>query len=158
MSVPGLAAVSERRIAMRNLHTGERAEIAYWSNGRYLQDGLSQVNQLLRDHRREEVHPIAPQLLDALNDLGRAAGAREDFHIISGYRSPRTNALLRNKSRGVAKRSFHMLGQAVDIRLPGCDLARLHRQALGLRAGGVGLYRRSNFIHLDIGPVRQWVG
>lgn len=155
---PVLAARPERRLTLHNLHTNERVSIAYWSDGRYQPSALREINQVLRDHRRDEVHPIDPRLLDLLHRLGVATSARSPFEIISGYRSPATNASLRAKSTGVAKRSYHMRGKAVDIRLPCCDLDRLHRQALQLRGGGVGLYRRSKFIHVDVGPVRQWVG
>jgi uncharacterized protein YcbK (DUF882 family) len=155
---PALAVAPTRRLAMRNLHTDEWAEATYWSDGRYVPKALARINVLLRDHRREEVHPIAPSLLDLLHRLAQGIGTEEPFHVVSGYRSPQTNAMLGSKSSAVAKRSFHMRGQAVDIRLPCCGLQRLHRLALALDAGGVGLYRRSNFIHVDVGPVRQWVG
>jgi len=155
---PALAAKPERRLTLRNLHTNEMVAVVYWSNGRYQPSALGKIYDLLRDHRRDEVHPIDPRLLDLLHRLRLATSARAPFEIISGYRSPQTNAVLRAGSSGVAKRSYHMRGEAVDIRLPCCGLDHLHRQALKLRGGGVGLYRRSQFVHVDVGPVRQWIG
>ena len=146
----------ERSLAFRNLHTGETLRSTYWAQGAYLKDELKGVNQVLRDHRSGEVYPMDPKLLDLLYVLQQTTGISGAFHIISGYRSPQTNRKLRTKSGGVAKRSLHMQGKAIDIRLPGCELKQLRDAALSLKAGGVGYYAKSDFIHVDTGRVRRW--
>ncbi len=146
----------ERSLAFYNTHTGESLEAVYWAAGNYLEEGLQQINTILRDHRADETWPMDRNLLDLLTALQGEVDCRNPFHVISGYRSPATNARLRGKSSGVARRSYHMQGKAIDIRLPGCDLADLHRAALSLKAGGVGRYAASDFIHVDVGPVRSW--
>ena len=125
---PAHAAVDRsghRELSLHNLHTGERITRTYWADGEYLADPLSDLNHVLRDHRTDEVHPIDPQLLDVLHRLRHNVGSRKPFEIISGYRSPKTNAMLRGKSNGVAKRSLHMQGKAIDVRLPGHQLMQL---------------------------------
>lgn len=148
----------ERRLALYNLHTGESVVATYWADGRYITDELLAINRVLRDHRSGDVFPIDVQLLDTLNRLSAKIDARRPFHVISGYRSQASNEKLRSHSGGVAKRSYHLQGKAIDIRLPGRDLTQLHRAALHLQAGGVGLYSKSDFVHVDVGPVRQWRG
>ena len=145
-----------RELTFRNLHTGESLTAAYWEAGRYVPDALDAVNEVLRDHRTGEVHAIDPQLLDLLSGLAGKLEARPRFQVISGYRSPASNAKLHAKSSGVATRSLHMQGKAIDIRMGGVELANLRRAALGLRAGGVGYYPSSDFVHVDTGRVRQW--
>ncbi len=146
-----------RQLSLLNLHTGERVKAEYWAKGRYQRDGMREINRLLRDHRTGAVHPIDPKLLDLLHALSRRIGGRGPVHIISGYRSPETNAWLReNDGSGVAQQSYHMLGKAIDLRVPGLPLRALHRAALGLRGGGVGYYPDSNFLHIDVGPLRRW--
>jgi uncharacterized protein YcbK (DUF882 family) len=147
---------SDRSLAFRNLHTGETLRSTYWAEGGYLEDELKGVNQVLRDHRSGEIYAMDPKLLDLLYVLQQSVGVSGAFHIISGYRSPKTNQKLRTKSSGVAKRSLHMQGKAMDIRLPGCELKHLRDAALSLQAGGVGYYARSDFIHIDTGRVRRW--
>ncbi len=146
----------ERSIALHHLHTGERLKLTYWAEGEYLGDSLAEINHMLRDFRTGESHPIDPVLFDMLHLLRQRIGRKGAFDIISAYRSPKTNAMLRNNSSGVAKRSLHMEGKALDIRLPGYDLHKLHQQAVALKAGGVGLYTGSNFVHIDTGRVRYW--
>ncbi len=148
----------ERCLEFYHLHTGERVRSTYWSEGEYISDELSNINHLLRDHRTDDQIDIDRSLLDLLYDIRSTTGCNAPLHVISGYRSPATNAKLRNSSSGVAKKSLHMQGKAIDIRLPGISLDQLHKQALSLRAGGVGYYRRSDFIHLDVGRVRNWRG
>lgn len=149
--------VSERRLAFSHLHTGERLQTTYWAEGRYLGSSLEEINYLLRDFRTGEIHPIDPRLLDLLHAIQKQSGSRNPFEIISGYRSPKTNEQLRaSGGGGVAKKSLHMQGKAIDIRLPGTDLNELHRIACAAKAGGVGLYTRSNFIHVDTGAPRYW--
>jgi len=152
----GVSRHGQRVLSLHNLHTGEKLTRTYWTDGAYLPDQLADIDHLLRDHRTDEIHAMDPQLLDVLHRLQHKVGNRRSYEIISGYRSPKTNAMLRHSSSGVAKKSLHMQGRAVDIRLPGQDLAKLRQAALGLRAGGVGYYRKSNFLHLDTGRVRQW--
>lgn len=151
-----LADVPERTLAVHNLHTGESLKATYWEGGRYLDDALSALNHVLRDHRTGETHVMAPKLLDLVNLLGRKLETRETVQIISGYRSPKTNAALHEASSGVATHSLHMLGQAMDIRIPGVELSRLRDAALSLAVGGVGFYPGSNFVHVDVGRVRRW--
>lgn len=145
-----------RQLAFRNLHTGESLKATFWEDGNYISDELVAVNRVLRDHRTGDVHPMDPQLLDMLYLLQQSVGVGGAYHIISGYRSPASNEKLRTKSGGVAKRSLHMQGKAVDIRLPGCQLRHLRNAALELKAGGVGYYAKSDFIHVDTGRVRRW--
>ncbi len=151
-------AAKPRSISLINLHTKEEFAGIFWSGGRLRANALERLNHVLRDHRTDEVYPIAPNLLDVLHDLHARLSTDEPFHVVSGYRSPKTNARLRKKSKGVARKSFHMRGMAIDIRVPGVDTASLTKAARAMRAGGVGYYRKSGFIHLDIGPVRNWNG
>lgn len=143
-------------LAFYNTHTGERLSLVYRERGEYLTDAIAEIDRLLRDHRTGEVAPIDPRLLDQLHQLGALLDTKQPFHVISGYRSPATNAKLAAASGGVAKRSLHMLGQAIDIRMPGRPLQHLHRAALSMQAGGVGYYARSDFVHIDTGRVRSW--
>jgi len=157
--VPGLGAAKagpERRLRFHNTHTGENTSAVYWADGDYLADGRQEIDRILRDHRTGEVHPIVPELLDTLFVLQTRVQSQQAYEIISGYRSPATNAALRKQSTGVAKRSYHMQGRAIDVRLRGCELKNLHKAALGLKAGGVGYYPGSDFIHVDNGPYRSW--
>jgi uncharacterized protein YcbK (DUF882 family) len=147
---------TERSLAFTNLHTGESLQATIWADGQYVDDELVAVNRVLRDHRSGDVYPMDRQLLDQLYLLQHAVGVKGAYHVISGYRSPKTNAKLHSKSSGVAKKSLHMQGKAIDIRLPGCELKHLRQAALDLKAGGVGYYAKSNFIHLDTGRVRRW--
>ena len=145
-----------RELGFLNLHTGERLRVPYWENGRYLQDALAEINHVLRDHRANAVHAIDTRLLDLLARLQATVGNSRAFEVISGYRAPSSNEMLRARSSGVAQGSLHLQGKAIDIRLPGSDLLHLHKAAVGLKGGGVGLYRSSNFIHVDTGRVRYW--
>lgn len=154
----GLDRRGQRVLSLRNLHTGEKLTRTYWADGEYLAEPLADIDRLLRDHRTDETHPMDPQLLDLLHRLHDKVGGRRPFEIISGYRSPHTNAMLRGNSSGVAKKSLHMQGKAIDIRLPGHDLGKLRQAALSLRSGGVGYYPKSNFLHVDTGRVRHWGG
>jgi uncharacterized protein YcbK (DUF882 family) len=152
-----LAATREERIlSFAHTHTGESLRVPYFADGGYLPDGLSRLNTLLRDHRSGEEHPIDPALFDLLNDLQLATGAREPFQVISGYRSPKTNAKLRTAGRGVAKRSLHMDGRAIDVRVADIKSSVLRDAALELKRGGVGYYRSSDFVHVDTGRFRTW--
>jgi len=147
----------ERSLSFFNLHTGETLENAvYWAEGKYNPAIMREVEYILRDFRRDEVAPIDPLLLDQLFAVRSVLETSTPFNIISGYRSPETNQMLRQQSSGVAKRSYHTIGQAVDVRLPGRELKALRQAARRLKRGGVGYYPKSDFVHLDTGPVRAW--
>lgn len=155
-STDSTATMADRKLSLLNLHTGESLTATYWADGQYQSDELIAINRTLRDHRTGDIHPIDNKLLDLLNNLQQKVGAKQPFQIISGYRSPKTNAVLNKKSHGVAKKSLHMQGKAIDIRLPGCALADLRKAAIDCQVGGVGYYEKSNFIHVDTGRVRRW--
>lgn len=155
------ATSAERCLALFNTHTHERLETAYCCDGTYDPAALAKVNYLLRDHRANEVKPIEVDLLDLLHSLNKDLQIEAPYHVISGYRSPHTNALLRlrgGRTTGVASRSLHMVGKAIDIRVPGVPLEELHKAAVALKKGGVGIYPSSNFVHVDVGRVRYWSG
>jgi len=153
---PASRATEPRALTFYHTHTGERLRVTYAVNGRYLPDALDEINHFLRDFRTGDVHRMDPQLLDILYELRRRAGGRGTYEIISAYRSPKTNEMLRAKSDGVAKRSLHMEGKAMDVRLVDAPLDRLRDEALALAAGGVGYYPDDRFIHVDTGRVRRW--
>jgi uncharacterized protein YcbK (DUF882 family) len=155
---PALAQPPERRLALVNLHTGEALDVVYWAQGRYRDGALADLAHLLRDHRSGEIGPIAPALLDVLHELAISLNAAGPIEIVSAYRSPATNDWLAQNTGGVSRTSLHTRGMAADIRLPERPLEELHRAALDLRAGGVGLYPASGFVHVDIGRVRSWIG
>jgi uncharacterized protein YcbK (DUF882 family) len=154
------AAISrDRWLRFRHLHTGETLDITYASNGYYQPAALRDIDYLLRDFRTGEIRPIDPALLDVLCVVSSLTGSREPFEIISGFRSPVTNELLRRTGGGgVARHSLHLDGKAIDVRLPDIRLERLRASALSLRRGGVGYYPDAGFVHLDTGPVRRWTG
>ena len=149
-----------RALKIHFVHTGEKAEVVFKRNGRYDAAGLRKVNMLLRDWRRNEPTRMDPRLLDVVWEAYRQTGSREYIHVVSGYRSPATNAMLRSRSRGVAKKSQHMLGKAMDFYIPGVKLKTLRNIGLRLQAGGVGYYPTSGspFVHFDVGNVRHWPG
>lgn len=146
---------SSRTLSLHNVHTGERLTETYWRGG-YQAESLARINHLLRDWRSGEVIEIDRNLLDLLHAVSQRLGTTETFDIISGYRSPKTNANLRKKSSGVAKNSFHTKGKAMDIHLPGQGLKGLRNAAWEMQAGGVGYYAKSGFVHVDTGRVRYW--
>jgi uncharacterized protein YcbK (DUF882 family) len=150
-------AEERRSIGLRNLHTSEELEIEYFRGG-YVPAALARIDGVLRDFRTGDVHPIDPELIDQLRGLALSLGRPPVYQVISGYRSPLTNELLRERGSGVAVHSLHMHGRAIDVRLAGVDCARLCAAALGLARGGVGYYRSSDFVHLDTGAFRTWRG
>jgi uncharacterized protein YcbK (DUF882 family) len=152
----GATTEPERKLSFYNLHTGESLNTTYWADGQYQASELTAINHILRDHRTGDVTHMDTKLLELLNVLHSKIGSKQAFQVISGYRSPKTNAALRRKSNGVAKKSMHLQGKAIDIRLPDCQLSDLHKAALSCRKGGVGYYQKSNFIHVDTGRVRHW--
>lgn len=161
--VPGvaLAAVKlpearPRKLAFYNLHTGESLKTTYFEDGQYVPGALHEVNYVLRDFRTGQVKAIDPRLLDLLVAIHRKLDTSEPFDVISGYRSPKTNAYLHAHSEGVAVHSLHIDGKAIDIRVPGRALVALRHVAMSLRGGGVGYYPHSDFVHVDTGRVRYW--
>ena len=145
-----------RSISFVHTHTGEELTAAYWKAGQYQPASLLQVNRLLRDFRTNEDHTIDPALLDVLFDLKCLTDSDRPFQVISGYRSPKTNEMLRHAGDGVAQHSMHLVGKAIDIRLTSFPTTRLGELARSLRLGGVGYYRSSDFVHVDTGRVRFW--
>ena len=145
-----------RALRFTHTHTGERLAIEYFSDGTYWPDALATVNHFLRDFRTGDVHVIDPELLDLLHRLAGTTESSKPFQVISGYRSPATNEMLRHRSEGVAAGSLHMSGQAIDIRLADVPLAKLRRAAFEVHRGGVGYYPTSDFVHVDTGRVRLW--
>jgi uncharacterized protein YcbK (DUF882 family) len=147
-------------LELTNTHTGEMVKATFRDANGYVPEALKQFQHVARDHRANEEHEMDPALFDQLSDLAKAAKVEPRYEIISGYRSPGTNAMLRSKSAnsGVAEKSQHMLGHAIDVRLKGVSCADLRDLALAARRGGVGYYERSNFVHIDTGRVRTWVG
>src|SRR5262249_21848924 len=150
------ALARERTLSLYNVHTEERLVIEYARRGRYQPDALRAVNRLLRDHRSGDVYPIDPDLLDLLWELRTRMESHLPFSVVSAYRSPQTNAAMREEGHRVAAHSFHMQGRAIDIYLPDRDLRLLHNAAADLRWGGVGYYPHAGFVHVDTGPIRYW--
>jgi uncharacterized protein YcbK (DUF882 family) len=151
-----LAKAEIRSLSFDNLHTGERLKLDYWVQGHYVPDALASINHLLRDFRTGDVRAIEPQLLDLLVMVRQRLETTAALAVISGYRSPKTNATLHEASSAVASQSLHMQGMAIDIRIPGRPLAAVHKTALEMQAGGVGYYPKSDFVHVDVGRVRRW--
>ena len=147
---------ARRSLSFVHTHTGERLSSVYFQDGEYRPGELDRINQLLRDFRTGDVHSIDTGVLDILADLRVLADRDEPYEVISGYRSPFTNAALRRCSRGVAEHSLHLQGRAIDVRLPGVPTRRLRELALTMGRGGVGFYPRADFVHLDNGRVRCW--
>jgi uncharacterized protein YcbK (DUF882 family) len=146
----------DKELHLYNIHTGEFVKTTFEHAGQYDQQGLEQLDHLLRDHRSGESTLISRTLLDDIHTLQQLFKPNQAIEIISGYRSPKTNEKLRELGHGVAKRSLHMQGKAIDIRIPGINLRQVRKAALALKSGGVGYYPESGFIHLDVGRVRQW--
>lgn len=153
-----VAAVEPRSVSLHNLHTGESLDAVYWDQGRYVPDALAAVNRVLRDFRTGDEHLMDPRLIDLLTAVHAKVEASRPFQVISGYRSPKTNAMLHERSPGVASQSLHMQGMAIDVRVEGVQLTHLHKAAIDLGRGGVGLYPVSDFVHMDVGRVRRWNG
>jgi uncharacterized protein YcbK (DUF882 family) len=158
-AVVGLRDTGARTLSFNCYNSGETLKATtYWANGKYIPDALAEINYALRDDRSGEVHSIEPKVLDLLHQIGKNLDTNCHFEMYSGYRSPKTNAMLRRMNSEVASHSLHMEGEAVDITLPGRSLEQLHKTALAMRAGGVGYYPDANFLHVDVGRVRRWVG
>ena len=156
LSSPLNAGHPERSLAFYNTHTSERLKVVYWVQGQYLTESLAEINYILRDHRTDQIKSIDRELLDLLFALRTELAINQPFHIISGYRSPQTNAFLHTNSSGVAENSLHLVGKAIDIRTRARSLNLLRNAAVALKGGGVGYYPRSDFVHIDVGRVRYW--
>jgi uncharacterized protein YcbK (DUF882 family) len=161
MPAPAVAtrpAADARRLFLHNLHTGDTLKTVYWADGAYVDGALDEARYFLRDWRNGQQHPMDAGLFDLFHDLRARLEVDRPFQIISGYRSPTTNAALHARSSGVATHSLHMQGKATDLRIEGVELRHLRRAALDLKRGGVGFYPNSGFVHVDTGRVRQWTG
>ena len=145
-----------RSLAMYNPHTGESINLVYCENGYYVPGALAEINNFFRDFRANLIKPIDPRLLDLLHAIHQSSDATKPFNLVSGYRSPQTNAMLAAQYEGVARHSMHIEGKAADINLPGRQLSILQRIALAMRFGGVGYYPQSGFVHVDTGRIRHW--
>ncbi|QSX35698.1 DUF882 domain-containing protein [Shewanella sedimentimangrovi] len=145
-----------RMLSLYNRHTGETHKGVYWIDGKYQKEALEDFSYLLRDHRQNVAAPMDKRVFDLLFQLQNRLDTSKTIHVISGYRSPQTNALLASKSNGVAKKSLHMKGMAIDIAIPGVPLNKLRDAACALKLGGVGYYPESGFVHVDCGAVRRW--
>ena len=145
-----------RRLSIERVQTGETFDGVYWSDGRYDRDALRRLDWVFRDPSMEEATPMDPRLFDVLHTVARLMDATESFLVVSGYRAPETNAARARASRRVSRVSLHMSGMAADVRLPGRDSTAMARLAAEMQVGGVGLYQRDGFVHLDCGPARRW--
>ncbi len=156
MAAPAWAAPGDRSIGITRVGTGDSFNGVYWRDGRYDLDALRQLNWVLRDPHIDEATPMDPRLFDVLNSVAARLDSSDPFEVISGYRSPETNAANARRSRRVSRASLHMSGMAADVRLPGRSSMGMARLAAEMQMGGVGLYRRDGFVHLDCGPSRRW--
>jgi uncharacterized protein YcbK (DUF882 family) len=147
-----------KRVALDNVHTGEKLNVVFYENGKYVPDALADAMRVMRDWRNGQEHAMDPRLFDVLHGIREQLDTEQPFQLYSGYRSPTTNAAMHEHSHQVASNSQHMQGKASDIHVEGVQLDHLHRAALSLRAGGVGYYPVSRFVHVDVGPVRTWEG
>ncbi|MDV7269641.1 DUF882 domain-containing protein [Thioclava sp. A2] len=147
-----------RRIRMYSGRTGESLDTVYWIEGEYVKEALKEINHFMRDWRNNKLKTIDPRTIDIAAASHRLMDVNEPYMMLSGYRSPETNAMLRSRSRGVAKNSLHIQGQAADLRLKSRSVPQIYKAAIACNAGGVGKYSRSNFVHMDCGPIRHWNG
>ncbi len=159
IATPALALPSlglPRHLGFHNLHTDEKLNVTYWREGRYDPAALQAIHHILRDHYSGDQHPIDIRLIDLVHDMQAELQTDRRVEIISGYRSPHTNLHLASLSSGVASKSYHMKGMAIDLRIDGVALSKIHTTALAMRRGGVGYYPDSQFVHVDVGPRRFW--
>ncbi len=145
-----------RSVSLYNVHTGEWLRTVYWADGHYIREAVRDINWILRDHDTDELRPMDAGVLDVLGSLRERLETHEPFLVVCGYRSPTTNRRLYLEGVGVAKHSYHIKGMAVDLRAERRSLSQVRDAALSLRGGGVGYYPRSDFVHVDCGPVRRW--
>ncbi len=149
-------ATKNRRLHLKNMHTEEEEKLVYWKNGKYISSSMEKIDHLLRDHRYDLSVPIDKNLIDSIYRIHSTIEAPYGIEIYSGFRSPETNSALRKKNKGVASKSYHMYGRAVDLRMPGVKLSTVNKAAKSLKLGGVGYYSRSGFVHIDTGRIRHW--
>lgn len=147
-----------RRISMYNGRTGESLDTVYWVDGKYIREALNEINYFMRDWRTGQIKGIDPRTIDIAAASHRLLRTNEPYMMLSGYRSPKTNAMLRSRSSGVARNSLHMQGKAADLRLKSRSVSQMYKAAIACNGGGVGKYSRSNFVHMDCGPIRHWGG
>jgi len=154
----GTLVKDERELSFYHTHTGKRLNVVYAREGRYVPSALEEINNFLFDFRTGDAAEMDPELLDLIYDVREALGSNGAYQVVSAYRSPKTNEMLRGKSgkSGVAKKSQHLLGKAIDVRLEGVKTAKLRDQAIAMKRGGVGYYEASDFVHMDTGRVRRW--
>lgn len=145
-----------RSVSLYNVHTGEWLRTVYWADGHYIREAVRDINWILRDHDSDEIRPMDAGVLDVLGMLRDRLDTHDPFLVVCGYRSAATNRRLYLQGMGVAKHSYHIKGMAVDLRSERRTLGQLRDAALSLRCGGVGYYPRSDFVHVDCGPVRRW--
>jgi len=148
----------ERSLSLHNPHTKDNFNGIYWRNGKYVSASLKSINHIMRDFHAHDIKQIDTHLLDLLYGISIKLKPGKPFQVISGYRSPETNAKLRKYGKGAAKNSYHIQGKAVDIRLPGYRTSALRRAAYKMKSGGVGYYPHQRFVHIDVGPIRYWKG
>ena len=146
----------EKTLSFYHTHTGKKLDVTVWRGGEFIGPALNEVNEFLSDFRTGDKVEIDPELLNLIYDIRESLGSKGRFEVISAYRSPKTNAMLRGRSRSVAKNSQHLLGKAIDVRLRDVELTKLRDAALAQKRGGVGYYAKSNFVHIDTGRVRRW--
>ena len=145
-----------RRITLRSGRTGESVDTIYWIEGQYIEPALEEINYFMRDWRENTVKNIDRRQIDIIAAAHHFLDTNEPFQMLSGYRTPRTNAMLRRRSRRVAKGSYHIKGMATDLRLSSRSVSQMARAATAFRGGGVGRYSHRNFVHMDCGPIRTW--
>lgn len=145
-----------RRLKMYSGRTGESIDTIYWIEGQYIREAIDEVNRFFRDWRNGQSHQIDTRTIDIIAATQNLLDSNQPYTLISGYRSPQTNAMLRSNSSGVARNSLHLQGQAADLRMQGRSVSQMAQAAAACRAGGVGRYSGSNFVHMDCGPVRTW--
>jgi uncharacterized protein YcbK (DUF882 family) len=156
MPVKHALGMEEKRLSFYHTHTGEKLDVTFARGGEFIPSALKQVNEFLADFRTGDVTEIDPELLNLIYDIRESLGSKGRYEVISAYRSPKTNEMLRSRSSGVAKNSQHLVGKAIDVRLEGVKLPELRDAALAQKRGGVGYYAQSNFVHIDTGRVRRW--
>ena len=149
-------AADARQLSFYHTHTHQSLDVVYYDNGEYVDSALDEINRFLKDFRTGDIAEMDPRLFDILHDVRNELGSDETFEVISAYRSPQTNEMLRSKSGGVARNSQHLLGNAIDVRLRGIPIEILRDTALDMQRGGVGYYKQSDFVHMDTGRVRRW--
>lgn len=156
LCAPPALSIDERQLSFYHTHTAKRLDVVYARGGQYIDSALDEIEDFLSDFRTGDRETIDPDLLDLIYDVRASLGGEGTFEVISAYRSPKTNEMLRGRSSGVAENSQHTVGKAIDVRLRGAELERVRDAAIALQRGGVGYYAESNFVHLDTGRVRRW--